>query len=173
MDLKKENGSVKYEYKNDREYLECVKDIIEHPVFNSMDNYIQHGNTTCKEHCIQVSYKSYKICKRFGLEAGAAARAGLLHDLFLYDWHTHARETGDYFHGYTHPAKALENARRYFSLTSVEEDIILRHMWPLTFVPPKSMEGMTIVYADKVCSLSEVFSRARAGLAYTFRLKRS
>lgn len=25
--------------------------------------------------------------------------AGLLHDLFLYDWHFHAKETGNYFHG--------------------------------------------------------------------------
>ena len=43
-------------YENDPEYMECVKDILAHPVFNSMDQYIQHGDTTCKTHCIQVSY---------------------------------------------------------------------------------------------------------------------
>lgn len=44
------------EITEDREYMECVKDILCHPVFQSMDQYIQHGTTTCKTHCIQVSY---------------------------------------------------------------------------------------------------------------------
>ena len=67
-----------YEYTSDQEYMECVKDILEHPVFQSMDQYIQHGTTTCKTHCIQVSYLGYKFCKRFGGNWRSAARAGLL-----------------------------------------------------------------------------------------------
>ena len=55
-----------YDYTGDQEYMECVRDILEHPVFQSMDQYIQHGTTTCKAHCIQVSYLGYKLCKRFG-----------------------------------------------------------------------------------------------------------
>ncbi len=95
-------------YERDAAYMECVRDILEHPVFNSMDQYIQHGNTTCRTHCIQVSYLAYRICRRYGGNARSAARAGLLHDLFLYDWHTHARETGEHFHGFTHPKRALK-----------------------------------------------------------------
>ena len=90
------------EITEDQEYMECVKDILCHPVFQSMDQYIQHGTTTCKTHCIQVSYLGYKLCKQLGGNWRSAARAGLLHDLFLYDWHTHAKETGQYFHGFTH-----------------------------------------------------------------------
>ena len=119
-------------YENDPEDMECVKDILAHPVFNSMDQEIQHGNTTCKTHCIQVSYLGYRICRRYGGNWRSAARAGLLHDLFLYDWHTHARETGEHFHGFTHPRRALENACLHFQLTDEEQNIILRHMWPLT-----------------------------------------
>ncbi|MEY8338803.1 HD domain-containing protein [Lachnospiraceae bacterium 62-35] len=143
-------------YGKDEEYLACVRDILEHPVFQSMDHFIQHGHTTCKTHCIQVSYLSYKICRKHGWDFVAAARAGLLHDLFLYDWHTHARETGNYFHGYTHPRVAMENAVKYFGISKKEQRIILCHMWPLTPVPPMSMAGMAIVWADKFCSLAEV-----------------
>lgn len=149
------------QYKQDQGYLACVQDILEHEVFNSMDQFIQHGDTTCKAHCIQVSYMSYCICKKYNWDFRGAARAGLLHDLFLYDWHTHAKETGEYFHGYTHPAVALRNAAQHFELTDVEKNIILRHMWPLTLVPPKSMAGMSIVYSDKFCSLAEIYVRAR------------
>lgn len=148
-------------YENDPEYMECVKDILAHPVFNSMDQHIQHGNTTCKTHCIQVSYLGYRICRRYGGNWRSAARAGLLHDLFLYDWHTHARETGEHFHGFTHPRRALENACLHFQLTDEEQNIILRHMWPLTPVPPTSAAGFAIVWADKFCGGAETLGRLR------------
>lgn len=143
------------EYLTDPGYMECVADILDHPVFQSMDQYIQHGTTTCKCHCIQVSYLAYKLCKRFGGNWRSAARAGLLHDLFLYDWHTHARETGDHFHGFTHPRTAMENAKQYFELTNEEKDAILRHMWPLTPIPPSTRAGYAVTFADKMCCLEE------------------
>ena len=102
---------------------------------------------------------AYEICRILGLNAKAAARGGILHDLFLYDWHFHAKETGNYFHGLTHPRRALENAQRLFSLTDREKNIILRHMWPLTVTPPKYREAYVIVMFDKYCSLMETFHK--------------
>ena len=120
------------EYLMDPGYMECVADILDHPVFQSMDQYIQHGTTTCKCHCIQVSYLAYKLCKRFGGNWRSAARAGLLH----------ART-------------AMENAKQYFELTDEEKDTILRHMWPLTPVPPSTRAGYAVTFADKMCCLEE------------------
>ena len=54
------------DYYEDTDYMECVRDIIESPVFQSMDNYMQHGDTTCKAHCIKVSYMGYCICRKMG-----------------------------------------------------------------------------------------------------------
>ena len=158
-------------YMDDPEYLACVQDILESEVINSMDRFIQHGDTTCKAHCIQVSYMSYCICRKYNWDYRGAARAGLLHDLFLYDWHSHAKETGEYFHGFTHPAVALKNADRHFQLTDAERNMILRHMWPLTPVPPRSMAGMSIVYADKFCGLVEVYARAKSWVSWNLRPK--
>lgn len=153
---------IKHEaYLSDPDYLMCVEDILKHPIFQSMDQYIQHGHTTCKEHCIRVSYRSYLLCRKYGWEYREAARAGLLHDFFLYDWHTHAREPGKHFHGFTHPRTAMENAERYFLLTEREKNMILRHMWPLTPVPPRWREGFAIVYADKMCGLAETWLRTK------------
>lgn len=157
----------KAEYEMDQEYLECVQDILENPIFQSMDRFIQHGETTCKVHCLKVSYMSYQICKKWGWDYRQAARAALLHDLFLYDWHTHAKETGEHFHGFTHPRVAMNNAAAYFQVTEKEKNMILRHMWPLTPIPPKSREGFAIIYADKHCGLAEVASRMWKWLAYS------
>lgn len=38
------------------------------------------------QHSLNVSYYSFIICRKFGLDAYSAARAGLLHDLYYYDW---------------------------------------------------------------------------------------
>lgn len=162
------DGFHSLECTGDKEYMDCVRDIWEHPVFQSMDQYIQHGNTTCKEHCIQVSYRAYKLTKQYGGSWRSAARAGLLHDLFLYDWHTHGKETGERFHGFTHPRRALENARRYFALTAEEEDIILRHMWPLTPVPPATRAGYAVTLADKACSTAETALRVKQRILLSF-----
>ena len=54
-------------WKADEAYVACVRDIMEHPVFLSMDGYYQHGRTTCREHCIRVSYLSYRLCRKYGM----------------------------------------------------------------------------------------------------------
>ncbi len=144
---------------DDDEYINEVKDILENETFQSMKSFIQHGKTSCLEHCIAVSYRSYLTCKRNGWNARAAARAGLLHDLFLYDWHWSRAETGTSWHGITHPRRALENAEKVFDLTPLEKEIILRHMWPLTLWLPRSREAYAVIYHDKVCSLKETVGR--------------
>ena len=106
-----------------------------------------------------MSYLSYLFCKKHGLDARAAARGGLLHDLFLYDWHFYRRRKGERLHGFEHPKKALANASALFSLTWKEREIILRHMWPLTITPPRCREAYVIVAYDKYCSLMETLHK--------------
>ena len=87
-------------------FLDCISDLIESEVVQKMCNFTQHGDTTTFDHCLMVSFKSFQFCRKFNLDYRAAARGGLLHDLFLYDWHTHAAQTGERFHGLKHPEKA-------------------------------------------------------------------
>ena len=136
-----------------------------------MKLYPHHGVTNCYQHCLHVSYYNYIWCNALGLDARSAARAGMLHDLFLYDWHTHAKETGEHFHGFTHPRTALDNAVKYYELTEKEKDMILRHMWPLTPIPPKSREGMVIIYSDKFCGLVETVARIKRWILFGFGKK--
>lgn len=145
---------------NDKEYLECIKDLLCNEVVKSMDNYIQHGTTTTLDHCLTVSYISYKIAKKFNLDAKSTARAGLLHDLFLYDWHKVIDKKPLFQkHGFTHPQVALKNACKYFNLNDIEKDIISKHMWPLTFRHiPKYKESIIVTTVDKYCSTKETFA---------------
>lgn len=139
-----------------QEFYDCIRDIMEHPVVQQMKKYPHHCDTNCYQHCLNVSYYNFQICRLLGLNARAAARAGMLHDLFLYDWRRHAAKTGDHFHGMTHPRKALNMAETYFELSPLEREIILKHMWPLTVVPPKYLETYVICLTDKYCGACEI-----------------
>lgn len=139
-----------------RQFHCSIKDLLYHPAVQQMKDYPHHGRTNCYDHCRHVSYFNYKWCRALNLDCRSAARAGMLHDLFLYDWHTHGKETGEKLHGLTHPAAAFENARKYFKLNHMERDIILNHMWPVTLLHfPRTREGWIIVIADKYCGLLE------------------
>ncbi len=135
------------------EYYSCVEDLINDDIVLQMKNYIQHGTTTCFQHCVNVSYYNYLVCKILGFNFRDAARAGLLHDLFLYDWHDDWNLT----HGFTHPSAALKNAEKYFELNAVQRDIIAKHMFPMTPKLPRYKETVVIILVDKYCGLVETF----------------
>lgn len=141
----------------DKEYFECIKDVFSSDSVKMMDTFIQHGHTSTLEHSLNVSYASYKLSKKLGLDYKAAARAGLLHDLFLYDWHKNKEKTKLFEkHGFSHPKKALENASKEFILSDKEKDIIVKHMWPLTLRSvPKYKESFIVSIVDKYKSCSE------------------
>ena len=63
------------DFKSKREFVNIVKDLIDNPTVRQMKNYRQHYNSSCYEHCLEVAYWSYLICKKFNLDYVSAARA--------------------------------------------------------------------------------------------------
>ena len=140
-----------------KEYKKYIDDVFSSDVVQGMKKYSHHGRTSLFGHSVHVSYYNYLICKKLHLDEKAGAKAGLLHDLFLYDWHSYNRKKGERFHGFEHPSKALKNAGKYFNITKKEGDMIAKHMFPLTITPPKYKESVVIILVDKFCSICEVF----------------
>ena len=145
------------EINNNKEFQEIISDIITNDTVLKMKNYKQHYDTNCFEHCMHVAFYSYILCKKYNLDYKSAARAGMLHDLFLYDWRIRSSSRKG-FHAFTHPKCALTNALSLFNLNDKEQDIIIKHMWPLTLKLPKYKESFIITFVDKYCALSESYS---------------
>lgn len=152
---------------------EYASDILSSGNFQSTGNYIQHGTIPVHRHCIDVANQSIKISKRLRIPCNEKEliRGALLHDYFLYDWHDRTRKDYQKLHGFYHPGIALRNAEKEYHLSNRERDIIRKHMWPLTIVPPMCREAWIVTAADKYCSLLETLRlrkgvrRARVGLA--------
>ena len=141
-------------WKQDLEYVSLIEDLLDREEVKQLKQYTQHHFTTRLEHSISVSYLSYRIAKRYGLDAKSTARAGLLHDLFYYDWRTTKFDEGT--HAYVHPRIACENAKKITELSALECDIIIKHMWLATVALPKYKESYIVTFVDKYCAVKEV-----------------
>lgn len=139
-----------------RELIQTIRELLEYEQIQEMKQYIQHGNTSTLTHCLVVAYYSYRLALWLPMhfDYKSLLRGAILHDFYGYDWHIPGEDHR--LHGFVHPRIALRNARKYFQLNSIEEDIILKHMWPLTFnSPPSCREALLVCFVDKLCSLAE------------------
>jgi len=135
------------------EFMALVEDLMASPAVKKMRWFRHHFNVNRLEHSVSVAYLSFLIVRRLGGNVRAAARGGLLHDLFLYD--PRERDSHQGPHPLTHPHIALENARRHFVLSELEEEIILTHMFPVGTAVPLHLESLTVCLVDKYCAVSE------------------
>lgn len=140
-----------------KEFYEITKDLMYNPTVLQMKKYKQHYDTDCYEHCLEVAYWSYLFCKKLNWDYISVARAAVLHDLFLYDWR-HSKKMLNGWHAFKHPHIALENALKICNLNEKEQDIILKHMWPVTFFKfPKYKESYVITITDKLSALKSFY----------------
>ena len=140
----------------ENEFYDIIKDIYEHDEFLKLKEH-HHHNSSIYEHVMEVSYFSYRACKFLKLDYRSAARGALLHDFFLYDWRNHdVPDLPEHkYHGVEHPKIALANSEKHFILNDIEKDSIIKHMWPLTLVPPKYKESFIVSFADKYLASKE------------------
>ena len=141
-------------------------EIFESVNFRRTAGHIQHGTVSVQEHCKEVARTSLRASRklRLGCRERELVRGALLHDYFLYDWHVGAPAKWSNLHGFHHPRIALLNAMKEYKLTKREQDIIRKHMWPLTVKPPLCREAWLVTLVDKYCALKEaVKMRRRSG----------
>ena len=150
--------------KNKAPNYECfrhtVADLLGSEQVRRMQQIPHHPGTTCFEHSVFVSYVAFRMARRLKLDYMAAARAGLLHDLYLYDPRDRSAHPGSQC--IDHPRFALRNARALCGeLSEKEENIILSHMWPLSPKMPHCSEAVVVNVADKLCATIEVLQFGR------------
>lgn len=135
------------------EFVEIVRDILEDEEFRKLSGYIQHVKTTRLIHSLNVSYISWKMARKLGCDERAAARAGLLHDFFLYRF-SDPKPVKE-FQAFYHPKVAARNSKERFDISEKERLAILSHMFPLGPLPT-SREAWIITCADKFCATAEL-----------------
>ena len=156
---------MNYENKyDDRQYLSIVQDILENEDFLEIKKITHHGLDRLG-HSLRVSYYSYKISKLLGLDYESTARAGLLHD-FFFESNKGSGAKRRLKTLINHPKYALQNANDHFYLNDVEKDIIVSHMFPVSFTLPKYVEAWIVNLVDDVVAIGEVGYKSKTKLSY-------
>ena len=135
---------------DNKEYLQIVEKIFNNRKFNKLKNETHHHNSNRFSHSVDVSYKTYKICKKLNLDYESATKAALLHDFFFESEFDNKRDQM-----LNHPKKAVENAKKITTLTKKEENIIESHMYPVGGKLPRSIESVIVDMVDDYVSLKE------------------
>ncbi len=157
--------NITKEVLNDCEYMKIVSPILNSFELKKRKKWMHHENVSLYEHLLVVSYLSYKICKKYNLNYKDAALGGLLHDFYCKPWQENLNVKMPFFkqHGFIHAREAMYNAYKFYPtfMNKRIANIIERHMFPLTFVPPKYLEGWIVSYVDKKVSM-DVFINVKA-----------
>jgi len=155
-----------YLIRKDKEYKKIVKDIFRNVEFKKLYN-IEHHGISRMEHSIKISYYSYKIAKKLGMDYVSVARGGLLHDFFLDgDERTGKRKFLDTF---SHPKRALSTSIDNFCVNEIEQNIIVSHMFPIYFSLPKYKESLLVNLVDKIIGAKELLRGFRCKFSYKFK----
>jgi len=149
--------------RNRDDFNNIVLDILNNNEFDKLKNYPHHGITR-HEHCVRVAYYTYLVTKTLHLNYIEATRAALLHDFF-----TDEVSSMSAFARYReHPKYALINSKKYFEISKFQENIILRHMFPVTFVPPKYIESFLVDLIDDISAIYDKGYSTKRHLATIF-----
>ena len=154
--------------KNNYEYYQIVKEILNCDEFQKRKNYKHHGEQSVYEHSLKISILSYKIAKKMGADYKSAAIGGLLHDFYDKPWQNNFKKTKFHQqHGFVHAKQALMNSKKFFPqlVNKKVSNIIVRHMFPLNIIPPRYIEGWIITSVDKYVSM-EIFREPNKLLLY-------
>ncbi len=134
------------------EFNYIVKDILDNNEFKKTKDKKHHGITRY-DHLYRVAFYTFIITKLLRLDYIEATRAALLHDFFIDE----TDNLSTFKALQKHPKYALENSKKYFYLTPLQEDIILTHMFPVTLTPPKYVESIIVDIVDDVAGIYEKY----------------
>ena len=131
-----------------REYYNIYNEFYEVNKYRKMKNILHHGIARI-EHINRVGKLTFYTSKLLKLDYISSTRGALMHDFFIKE-DLSKKEALKH-----HPQMALKNSKKYFTVNKIEEDIITKHMFPITKQKPKYKESILVCICDKLVSCYE------------------
>jgi uncharacterized protein len=135
------------------EFESFISDIVLNKDFNKL-SFENHHGITRYEHSMRVAKYTYNVCKKTkNKRIKEVTRAALLHDFFI---NNDLKDESSSKKLKLHPEVALANAKKYYEIDKIQEDIIVKHMFPITLSFPKYKESWLVSFVDKFVGLYEM-----------------
>ena len=155
-----------YRYELDQDFLRIIDKVVKNKEFKKMKTFLHHRDSVY-DHSLEVAYYSYlkakklkKINKKISIEN--VVYSALLHDFYLIPWRENKQKLPWKMHGFTHGKIAMEHTKEVFPEIYNKRlaNAIKWHMFPLTIVPPRYIEGWIVTICDKRASL-DIFKKPK------------
>lgn len=143
---------------SENEFYRYAEPILRNSEFQRRKTFLHHQDSVY-EHSLRVAWIAYKMAKVISKYKKINIRnivvGALLHDFYIIPWRDYKNTVLWKKHGFVHGKIASLNCYQFFpSLMNARiENTIKRHMFPLTLIPPKYIEGWIVTMADKFVSL--------------------
>lgn len=135
---------------DNNEFYNIINPILQNEEFLKLKKIAHHGITRF-DHSMRVAYYTYIVTKEMNLNYKEATIAALLHDFFIDE----VKDMNSLSRLRKHPSYALENAKKYYELNDMQEDIIIHHMFPITLTPPRYLESWIVDIIDDIAAFYE------------------
>lgn len=149
----------------EEEFLQIVNKIISNRKYLKLQNEKHHHNSNRYKHMMDVSYMTYKFCKKKNLDYKSATRAAILHDFYFDDDFKSSPKRM-----FKHYEVAIKNAKKLCNLNEKEENIIASHMFPIGGKIPKYKESIVVDVIDDIVSTKERINGDVKKLKYMVKL---
>ena len=147
-----------------KDFAAIAEEIINSERYQSLKNEDHHGLSRY-DHSIRVAKNTYNLSKKMKLDYISATRGALLHDYFTDEEYRNTKGMKKYS---MHPVIALNNAIREYDLNSIEENVIVSHMYPMGKTKPNCKESWLVTCVDKGVAIYECLRyKAKECLAFT------
>ncbi len=150
----------------EKEFYVIAEPILRNSEFQRRRTFLHH-NDSVYDHSLRVAWTSYNMAKYLQkyikIDIRNVVISALLHDFYTTPWREYKNPILWKKHGFVHGEIACDNAKMLFPdmMNKRIENAIKRHMFPLTIIPPKYIEGWIVTMADKYVSL-EVFRKPKS-----------
>ena len=150
-----------------KEFESIASEIINSDKYQSLKSENHHGLSRY-DHSLRVAKNTYRLSKKLKLDYVSATRGALLHDYFTDEDYRNTKGFKKYS---MHPVIALNNAIREYELNSIEENVIVSHMYPMGKTRPNCKESWLVTGVDKSVAIYECARyKFKECLAFTFIL---
>ncbi|MDX9802250.1 MAG: hypothetical protein RBT69_13050 [Spirochaetia bacterium] len=142
----------------DKDFLEISSPITENPEYQRLKG-IRQNDRSVFDHNIAVAYLACRIAKNFQMNKKAIVRGALLRNFEYYSNYC-SSQIKKQFENRHRDAGEGDDSLKYTALlfgpvSTLERDIILKHRWPYTLIPPHYPEAIIVMIADKLISIKE------------------
>lgn len=143
-----------------RDVYHYGEDIVNTDIFKEAMAQTHHNKTTVGDHSASVAVIALRMCRKlnykaFHLDERRVVLAALTHDLGIVGRHQkYSNNLETYFRHPSDSAKIAMNLLPEMNMKFYRT--IARHMFPLTFLPPSSVEGLIISVADKWAAIKDI-----------------